>query len=191
MYAKSIEKRELILEGAKNVILRKGFSAASMKDITVECGISRGGLYFYFSSVEEIFTEILKTRKRTTKELVEMFIEQSSDFSQLLDMYFDYQKERLQHMEKSLLSALIEFGFTHKEPEDRELIEEQYLSTKEILLEIMSFGRARGELRGDAELLADQVLYLIEGMSIKAMTAGISDETVNHQFELLKEQLVL
>lgn len=191
MYAKSIEKRELILDGAKNVILRKGFSATSMKDIIEECDISRGGLYFYFSSVEEIFVEILKTRKRTTEKLIQSFIDESANFTQLLDMYFDYQTERLLHIEKSLLSALIEFGLYHKEPADISLIEDQYQDTRDILLQIMDFGAQKGELRGEREPSAEQVLYLIEGMSIKAMTSGIQEEAIAGQFSLLKRQLVL
>lgn len=190
MYAKSIEKRELILEGAKNVILRKGFSATSMKDIIEECDISRGGLYFYFSSVKEIFVEILKTRKRTTEKLIEAFIEESANFSQLLDLYFDYQTERLLHIEKSLLSALIEFGLYHKEPADISIIEDQYQGTRDILLKIMDFGAQKCEFRGERELSAEQVLYVIEGMSIKAMTTGIEEKTIAGQFSLLKRQLV-
>ena len=189
MYAKSLEKRELILDGAKNVILHKGFAATTMKDIIEECEISRGGLYFYFSSVEDIFIEILKTRKRTTEKLVDGFIEQSENFPQLLDLYFEYQRERLLHMEKSLLSAVIEYGFTNKTPEGNAIIQDQYDGTKDILLTIMDFGCRRNELRGNPQTSAELVLFVIEGMSIKAMTAGIEEKCIAGQFALLKQQL--
>lgn len=189
MYAKSLEKRELILDGAKNVILHKGFAATTMKDIIEECEISRGGLYFYFSSVEDIFIEILKTRKRTTEKLVDGFIEQSENFPQLLDLYFEYQRERLLHMEKSLLSAVIEYGFTNKTPEGNAIIQDQYDGTKDILLTIMDFGCRRNELRGNPQTSAELVLFVIEGMSIKAMTAGIEEKCIAEQFALLKQQL--
>ncbi len=48
-------KRDLILESAKVVFSKKGLIDATMKDIIEECGISRGGIYLYFRSVDEIF----------------------------------------------------------------------------------------------------------------------------------------
>ena len=49
------QKRDLILESAKVVFSKKGLIDATMKDIIEECGISRGGIYLYFRSVDEIF----------------------------------------------------------------------------------------------------------------------------------------
>ncbi len=58
--SKASEKRELILQSAKKVFIRKGFNRVTMKDIIDECKISRGGIYLYFSSVDEIFVEVVK-----------------------------------------------------------------------------------------------------------------------------------
>lgn len=190
MYSKSTEKREFILEGAKNVILRKGFSATSMSDITEECKISRGGLYFYFSSVEEIFVEILKTRKRTGAEMVQRMIAENETFSDLLDDYFDYQKERLLHIERCMLSAMMQFGLSHKTEEDVQLIEDQYESTWEMICRILEFGKSRGEFHRDTAQMARHILFLIEGLSVKAMAVGVSPEILGEQFALLKSELV-
>ena len=190
MYAKSTEKREFILEGAKNVILKKGYSATSMKDIIEECDISRGGLYFYFSSVEEIFKEILNTRERTSGELIDRLIEENNDFSQLLDDYFSYQKERLLHMEKSLLSSVIEYAFTHKDENAKLMIDDQYQKTKQQIHRVLNAGTDMGALCSDIMTMTEHILFLIEGLSIKAITVGISPEKLDAQFRLLKEQLI-
>ena len=60
MSEKSAQKRSLILENAKNVFVERGFKSVTMKDIIEASGISRGGLYLYFSSTKEIFLEVLK-----------------------------------------------------------------------------------------------------------------------------------
>lgn len=190
MYSKSTEKREFILEGAKNVILRKGLSGTSMSDITEACKISRGGLYFYFSSVEEIFVEILKTRKRTGAQRVLHMIAENEIFSGLLEDYFDYQKERLLHMERSMLSAMIQFGLSHQTQEDAQLIEDQYESTQEMIYRILEFGKSRGEFYKDTREMAGHIMFLIEGLSVKAMTVGVSAETLEEQFRLLKSELI-
>ena len=59
MGEKSEQKREYILKQAKEVFAKKGFRDVTMKDIVEACEISRGGLYLYFGSTEEIFREIL------------------------------------------------------------------------------------------------------------------------------------
>ena len=49
-----------ILEATKKLILQKGYSNVSIKDIAVEMDMSPGILYHYFESKEVIFFEVLK-----------------------------------------------------------------------------------------------------------------------------------
>lgn len=53
------ENREVILQAAEAVILRKGFSAASMDDVAAEAQFSKATLYHYFKSKAELIFEIL------------------------------------------------------------------------------------------------------------------------------------
>ena len=74
---KKQQKRDLILESAKVVFSKKGLIDATMKDIIEECGISRGGIYLYFRSVDEIFLAVLEQRsKRKFDDVREMIMEQ-------------------------------------------------------------------------------------------------------------------
>ncbi|MAZ15128.1 MAG: TetR family transcriptional regulator [Ahrensia sp.] len=57
-------KRQQILDGAKRVFLGVGFDAASMNDITREAGVSKGTIYVYFGSKEELFGALID-RERT------------------------------------------------------------------------------------------------------------------------------
>lgn len=190
MYAKSSEKRSQILEGARRVFLRQGFAATSMKDITEECGISRGGLYFYFSSVDEIFVEVIRTRNRTTEEMVDSLVAESEDFAQLLGEYLAFQRERLLQMDKSLLAPMLEFGLTHRGEQDVAFIRGQYLHTKGMICRIMEFGAQRGQLRGSPAQMAEQLMLLIEGMSVKTMTAGLDEDSIDEQFALILQLFV-
>ena len=60
MGEKSIQKKEYIVEKARDVFARKGFRAVTMKDVVEECDISRGGLYLYFNSTRELFEAVLE-----------------------------------------------------------------------------------------------------------------------------------
>jgi AcrR family transcriptional regulator len=51
---KAERKKKLIRDTAREVFIRKGFNDVTMKDIAQTAGISRGGLYLYYSSTEEL-----------------------------------------------------------------------------------------------------------------------------------------
>ena len=51
-------KRRQIIEGARAVFLAQGFDAASMNDIARAAGVSKGTLYVYFVSKEQLFQAI-------------------------------------------------------------------------------------------------------------------------------------
>lgn len=52
-------KREQIIEGAKRVFMTVGFDAASMNGITREAGVSKGTIYVYFASKDELFVAMV------------------------------------------------------------------------------------------------------------------------------------
>ncbi|WP_320198123.1 TetR/AcrR family transcriptional regulator [Agrobacterium sp. rho-13.3] len=52
-------KRDQILEGAWRVFKRKGFDAASMNDITKEAAVSKGTIYVYFQSKDDLFAALI------------------------------------------------------------------------------------------------------------------------------------
>lgn len=61
-YAKGVAKREEILTRALDVIAQEGFRGASVRELADAVGLSQAGLLHYFSSKEELFTEILRKR---------------------------------------------------------------------------------------------------------------------------------
>lgn len=55
-------KRRQILDGASRAFLAEGFDGASMGTIAREAGVSKGTLYVYFKSKEELFEAIVEGR---------------------------------------------------------------------------------------------------------------------------------
>ncbi|PZU89195.1 MAG: TetR family transcriptional regulator [Shinella sp.] len=56
-------KRGQILDGAKRVFMKMGFDAASMNDVTREAGVSKGTIYVYFESKEDLFAALIEREK--------------------------------------------------------------------------------------------------------------------------------
>lgn len=61
-YAKGIAKREEILAVALDVIARRGYRGASVREIADAVGLSQAGLLHYFDSRDELFTAVLTKR---------------------------------------------------------------------------------------------------------------------------------
>jgi AcrR family transcriptional regulator len=51
-------KRRQIMDGARKVFLAQGFDAASMGEVARKAGVSKGTLYVYFDSKEQLFEAI-------------------------------------------------------------------------------------------------------------------------------------
>ncbi len=56
-------KRRQIMDGARQVFLSAGFDGASMNDIARAAGVSKGTLYAYFNSKDELFEAIIRAEK--------------------------------------------------------------------------------------------------------------------------------
>lgn len=61
-YAKGVVKREEILEAALEIIGRRGYRSASVREIADAVGLSPAGLLHYFGSKEQLFVDILRAR---------------------------------------------------------------------------------------------------------------------------------
>lgn len=55
---KSMQSREKILAAAGEVFAQKGFDAATIRDITEKCGMSKGAVFHHFKSKEEIMQSL-------------------------------------------------------------------------------------------------------------------------------------
>ena len=63
-------KRRQIIEGARKVFLERGFDAASMGEIARVAGVSKGTLYVYFKSKEELFEAVVGRQCRAQAEQI-------------------------------------------------------------------------------------------------------------------------
>ena len=63
-------KRRQIIEGARALFLAQGFDAASMGEIARDSGVSKGTLYVYFDSKENLFEAIVEDERRAQAEQV-------------------------------------------------------------------------------------------------------------------------
>lgn len=183
-------KKEAILESARIVFCHKGFIGVTMKDIIEECSISRGGIYLYYESVDDLFVALVKNRTKRKFEGIREQINADMPFFDLLDSYFAGQKDRLLHMEGSMLRATYEYFFTHKSPKDREFQQSQLNHVQKTIIEILQLGAKQGVLLDEGlPALAEHFMFIIEGLSVLALLGGITEAHIDRQLALMKSML--
>lgn len=186
------KKRATILMHAKDVFCRKGYINVTMQDIIDECSISRGGIYLYFSSVDEIYMEVVKRRNHRNFEAVKKAVAENTPFYELWNSYLTTQKQRLLHLEDSMLRSTYEFLFTHKNEENRHFQQSLLQHIKSTILEILLLGVNQGVLRNEKiDMLAENFMFVIEGLSILSLVGGMTEEHITKQFSLLESMLPL
>lgn len=88
MRVKTEAKRDAIVEAASQVFLELGFEGASMAEIATRVGGSKATLYGYFSSKEELFTEVMHgAAKRHFERIFTALGSDSDDLSKALQRF--------------------------------------------------------------------------------------------------------
>jgi AcrR family transcriptional regulator len=84
---KTSERREAILTVALQVFREKGYSAASMAEISGRLGGSKGTLYSYFNSKEELFATAMLERVATIAGPILDILKREPDVKKALGSY--------------------------------------------------------------------------------------------------------
>ena len=92
---KSTQKKQYIIEKAKEVFAKRGYKDVTMKDIVDACGISRGGLYLYFGNTKDLFEAVLEQQTQNTKSSYEASLPENAAPGDQLLLYLDICKKEM------------------------------------------------------------------------------------------------
>ena len=74
------KKRESIVDAAYRVCLRKPVQMVNITDVIAEAGLSMGAIYRYYSSLDEIFVDMV-TKMRVDYNIIDQLDELTNDSS--------------------------------------------------------------------------------------------------------------
>jgi len=95
-------RKEEILTAAREVFFEKGFYSSTMEEIAHRAGFSKGAIYFYFKSKEEILIHINCNLMDTFQETLNNLISQEHSLEQVTETLLD----NLQILFKTFLNRL-------------------------------------------------------------------------------------
>ena len=135
---KNIDKKHLILEKAKDMIISDGYGNISINKLTTELGISKGSFYTYFISKDEMLNEILEEYKRETIKFIEYVNEKTNSIQEFIENSLSYSSLFL--AEENTLK--LEIVMLNLKRNYEILNEETFKKMKEIVHSIMDNIRA-------------------------------------------------
>ena len=194
MSEKTAQKKQFIIEKAREVFTARGFRNVTMKDIVEACEISRGGLYLYFSSTEELLLAVLNEEDERNKKDEEYTGEQlkTASAAELLLLFFKEQKKEILRKKNNLTVAKYEYAFECREEGKTNSIKKDFETAALVLEKLLERGNESGEFscvdpRGEAS----SIMFSIEGMKICARTMGISEKRVDRELLFLLKKFMV
>ena len=185
MGKKGEETKQLIKEKACTLFMRKGFKNVTMKDICIQTGLSRGGLYRHYDSTNQIFLEIIDGLMSEQDNELSEKMKKGYPAVQILDEILERYKYEMSGSAPSLSLAILEFyGEDQSKAEDNMLLK-QYRYSVDMWMEFLSYGIQRGEFKEvDCAEIIDTIIFSYQGVriysSLLPLAGEIAERIINH-----------
>lgn len=179
-------KKTELLQAAKQVFIKKGYTNATMQDILDEAGVSRGALYAYFDNLEHVYIELL--RYEDQQDILCFTPDDERTSWQQLTSWVDKQRMQIKQMDQSLLVANSEFFLSVRENKaGYPYITDRYQRLVEVLIAFMQAGAERGDLapRFPRDSIARYLISFIDGLMLDTAHLGQEKTNVDEQCDLL------
>jgi AcrR family transcriptional regulator len=199
----SAEKQNRILQAAIEEFADKGYASASMNVVVDKAGISKGALFKYFQSKEELFGYIYRMALEQTKDTLREVRERSKgeDFFARLQ---GVMAAGLHFIRKHPQLARIYFRmiYTGDSPFRNEILRELYAESLDFIQSLVVDGIQRGDLRRDLNpqmtafvlqcvldhfLQAHDLDFLDPGPGFEASTPLESDRWIQGMIQLFQD----
>ncbi|MGV6801583.1 MAG: TetR/AcrR family transcriptional regulator [bacterium] len=91
------ERRQQLIEAALDEFYERGFMAARMEDIAARAGLSKGTLYLYFNSKEELFRALITTLAIPNLDMIDTIAKNAPSFDEALNQLSIFAPKMLRH----------------------------------------------------------------------------------------------
>jgi AcrR family transcriptional regulator len=183
------ERRAQIIQAALACFTRKGYNNTTMDDIVAESGLSKGSLYWYFKSKDDLFAEALLSVAMDVSQETMAALEQWSTASDKLRAIGQATVEFAEKVE-GYFSLLLEFWVSGPR---REEAAQSWIGLliqyKDIVVEVVEEGVRNGEFKPvDAEQLVWAMMAAYDGLA--AYTMFIPDMDLERVSQVFVETLL-
>jgi AcrR family transcriptional regulator len=169
------EARARILRAANHVFGEKGYRQATMDDVAKKLGVSKGALYLYFASKEELFEAICRSEPLAFREILYSSFSENKQPLDSAGIFFDNMLKR--YGSESGLSFEI-FSEASHNATLRKILKKTQDDYAKTLLNYLEEGQKRGFIHKELDL--EPLTYALIGLwngieSLVAMGLPVAD----------------
>lgn len=160
----SKERRHQILDAATEVFAQKGFSDARMDDIAARAEVSKGTIYLYFKSKDEIIVDLLNRLFRREMRDLEALQHEPGSATEKLQRFADYLIADIRTWLKLVPVAYEFLGVVFRRKIVQQTFRQYFRSYFDMILPLIRQGIESGEFRAlEAEDVAIAAGAIFEG----------------------------
>lgn len=178
------QKKQRILEAAKRVFVRNGYRGVTMKDVIDESGLSRGGVYLYFSSTEEIFLSLIEASDDNYSSLIAQLSNDSRTAWEGVVQLVEAVMNNIVSIEDGLEAAIYEYFLVVKrEGQAQDLLKRRFNKALDSLRVLLKKGVKTGEFhpRFSVDEISKFLLFVMDGVSINMISLRGEDIDLSKQ----------
>ncbi len=159
-------KKKQILEAAKQVFGKYGFTKTTLDDVANSVGMKKASLYYYYSSKEDLFRDVVKSE---TDELIKQLEEQIFKLNSVSEQLTSFVKIRIDYLHKLInLHNLAASIIIEVRPICENLYREFSDKQTEIVARILSDGIKNKQIRNlDVTRTAKLFITAVESITMR------------------------
>ena len=179
------EARSRILDAANKVFAEKGYHEATMDDIAKRLGVSKGAIYLYFPSKEDLFEAMCKTVPQAFKEILYSSFGNEANPIQSATEFFD-KMLKLSASNPGLSFEIL--SEASRNPALKRILKRNHAEYEEVLTGFLTEGRKRGIVGDNVDIrpLANSLIALWNGLETLLVSGLSIDEARRAWLEALK-----
>src|SRR6266566_7221693 len=157
------EARSRILDAANKVFAEKGYHEATMEDIAKRLGVSKGAIYLYFSSKEDLFEAMVKTAPQAFKEILYSSFGDETNPVQSATQFFD-KMLKLSASNPGLSFEIL--SEASRNPTLKRILKQNHAEYEEVLTSFLAEGQKRRFVGDNLDIrpLANSLIALWNGL---------------------------
>ncbi len=170
------ELREKILESAIECFAKTGFDRTKMDDIANLSDVSKGTLYLYFKSKEDLFYGICQSSLKKIKDQLNGMLITKENLASDAEKFYDYfQKEVSSYHNLVLLEMSV---MATRNPRLKKVLTQHRVNRHQVISEFIEVQIKKGFARKDIDkdAIASGLIGLYEGLVINKVM-GVEDST--------------
>ena len=159
-------RKEQIMSAALSVVVAKGYDQSRMDDIVEKSQLSKGAIYWYYKSKQEVYLSLVDYWFVQYSSGVVDTLQQQESASDQLKALFDFFIEQFDK-NPSTFKLLVEFWrLAGLNPDFNAKLQQIYSDFLEYIIEIIKVGVANGEFKNvEPRITALSILINIEGIN--------------------------